>query len=110
MCIICYHEVGKPMPDKKHMEICWTNNPDGAGLAVWREDEGVWEVEKGFMYRDDFNEAYERMDLNKDDLFILHWRIATSGLVDEKRTHPFPVSDRSQHVEAEVQTQEDRIP
>jgi len=86
------------MPDKKHMEICWTNNPDGAGLAVWREDEGVWEVEKGFMYRDDFNEAYERMDLSKDDLFILHWRIATSGLVDEKRTHPFPVSDRCRNM------------
>jgi len=86
------------MPTKEHMINCWTNNPDGAGLAVWREDEKKWEVEKGFMYERDFNEAYERMNLGKEDLFILHWRIATSGKVDAKRTHPFPVTDRCENM------------
>jgi predicted glutamine amidotransferase len=100
MCIICYHEQGKELPSEEHMKNSWDNNPDGAGFAVWREDENRWEVEKGFMFKEDFNARYKEMNFTEDDLFILHWRIATSGKTDAERTHPFPITDNCDNMTA----------
>jgi len=98
MCIICYHEEGKPMPTLQEIQNCWSNNPDGAGLAWYLPDEDMWQVEKGFMNQQAFEDRYEELDFKKEDLFVLHWRISTSGLVDAARTHPFPLTDRCENM------------
>ena len=98
MCIICYHETDHELPTLKHMQNCWSNNPDGAGMACYLPDENKWQVEKGFMNQQKFEDRYAELDFKKEDWFILHWRIATSGLVDAARTHPFPLTERCENM------------
>jgi hypothetical protein len=88
------------MPTAEHMSNCWANNPDGAGMAWYLPDEDMWQVEKGFMNQQEFEDRYKELDFKEEDLFILHWRISTSGLVDAPRTHPFPITERCKNMTA----------
>lgn len=94
MCIAVLKPRGIDMLTKEQMEICWENNPDGAGFA-YNDGEKVY-AHKGFMKFDDFYkklmEVAGNIDLKEHDV-LLHFRIATHGGINQECTHPFPVTN-----------------
>lgn len=105
MCIIVVSPIGSEIPSKKVLKKCYYNNPDGFGFSY--NYEGKVYIEKGYM---DFEEGYERlMKLDKqiglkDKGVLMHYRISTSGLVDEGNTHPYPISNNIKKLRALGQT------
>ena len=47
MCIIVYKPIGIDLPDKKTLETCFENNPDGAGF-MYRKGREI-RIRKGYM-------------------------------------------------------------
>lgn len=103
MCIICFKDEGQSLPSMEHLENCWSNHHDGAGMAWYLPDEETWQVKKGFMTLEDFKKEYLAQDFKPEDTFILHFRTGTSGKNkgrSAKQTHPFPVTSRVRNMEA----------
>lgn len=92
MCILIVKETGASMPSKRTMEICFHNNGDGAGYALWRKGSSLIRIRKGFMEFDDFYNSISNERVHKNDAMLIHFRIATSGGVNQENTHPFPIS------------------
>ena len=97
-----------PMPDELTLKRCWDGNSDGAGFAYLGEDD-LWQVQKGFMKWSDFLDAFKSHKFTKDHTVVIHFRIGTSGRcpsktgpmgLGEKCTHPFPISDDQEELEA----------
>ena len=94
MCIIVASPIESEIPSKKILENCYKNNPDGFGFSY--NHEGKVYIEKGYM---DFEEGYNRLmevdkQINlKDKGVLMHYRISTSGLVNQGNTHPYPISN-----------------
>ena len=93
MCIIAISKTGAKPLDKAVLDICFANNPDGAGFAWWDGEVEEWFVEKGFMTFDEFWEGYSSHNFQHDDYVVCHFRVGTSGLKDAGNTHPFPICD-----------------
>jgi len=95
MCIICYSAPGAKLPTKATRSVCFTNNPDGAGL-MWADGDGSVHVRKGLMSREAVEATLRQLAAEGIDLkaaaVVLHWRIATQGGSTPALTHPFPVS------------------
>lgn len=94
MCIIVYKPIGIDLPDKKTLETCFENNPDGAGF-MYRKGREI-RIRKGYMnflsfYRALRNIRHVNGGFKNTDL-LLHFRIATHGTIEPGQTHPFPVS------------------
>ncbi len=74
---------------------CWNNNPDGAGL-IWT-DTNTREL---FIHKElDSVEAYynQYIDIRRKhpkSKIVLHFRISTSGGVNETNTHPFVTNEK----------------
>lgn len=85
MCVIIAKPAGSYI-DYGTLEKCWYINDDGGGVA-WAED-GKLHVKKGFMSFDDFGKFWFSRDWG-DISVLLHFRIATSGIINKKNTHPF---------------------
>jgi hypothetical protein len=92
MCIAIIKPKGANLPNMDILHNCWVNNSDGAGYMVMRK--GRIHIKKGFMQWKHFKKAIKREGLGKEDLAILHFRIATHGAIDEGHCHPFPVSGK----------------
>lgn len=97
MCIIVAKRKGYSLPGKERLKRCWDKNPQGAGIAYYSDNHV--KIEKGFMK---WENLWSRLkELNKeinlrDSSMIVHFRISTSGKVDQGNCHPFPVtSDKS---------------
>jgi hypothetical protein len=73
---------------KKYLHNCYTNNPQGAGFAICRDNK--IEIQKGFFKFKDFWKAFK--GLQKFPALI-HFRIATHGAVNAENCHPFPMLD-----------------
>jgi len=93
MCIIVAKKSGVELPSKFVLETCFLANPHGVGFMY--NNKGRVIIEKGFM---DFYEFYERLieidnriDLSSKGL-VIHFRIATSGLIDQGNCHPYPIT------------------
>ena len=93
MCIIVAKKKGLELPTKEILRNCFNYNSDGAGI-MFNDGNQVF-IEKGFM---DFNSFYSRLEalakefnLVNSDL-ALHFRISTSGNVDQGNCHPYPIS------------------
>lgn len=88
MCIILDCEEGK-RPSRSILQACWDANPDGGGLMYPKD--GMVHGAKGLMTFDDFLAAYAGVP---DDVpLCLHFRIGTSGGMDRRVTHPYPITD-----------------
>jgi predicted glutamine amidotransferase len=100
MCIIVYKQKDVKIPDKfiDTLETCFDNNPDGAGILY--EKDGKLHIEKGFMTFDSFKRHYEKLNFSDKDIFVLHFRIATQGNIDQYTCHPFPISHKVKHLKA----------
>lgn len=97
MCIIVAKRKGYSLPGKERLKRCWDKNPQGAGIAYYSDNHV--KIEKGFMK---WESLWSRLkELNKeinirDTAMIVHFRISTSGKVDQGNCHPFPLtSDKS---------------
>ena len=94
MCIIIAKYRGVKLPKKETLENCFYNNNDGSGIAYTHN--GRVNIEKGFNKFDEFYKRLKELDKQynlKNENVILHFRIATSGNIDAKTCHPFPISD-----------------
>ena len=94
MCIIVYKPKNKKLPKKDILNNCFNNNNDGAGYMFSNNNKVI--IKKGF---DNFNKFYKSVlnDYKKYDLknknLVLHFRIGTSGGINQQKTHPFAISD-----------------
>lgn len=80
---------------KSLISNCWENNPDGAGL-IWT-DTNTREL---FIYKElhsvesYYNQYIDIRRKHPKSQIVLHFRISTSGGVNETNTHPFQVNER----------------
>jgi len=91
MCILIHKPQGVKMPTNDQLEICFENNPHGAGIG-WIDHDGLSHIRKGFMdvkSLKDFIQKNGRM-LDSVDV-VLHFRYATHGSIRVGNCHPFPV-------------------
>ncbi len=68
-----------------------SSNRDGGGIAYVAN--GKVEISKGFFVFGQFMAEYKRLfDLyGKDNPMLIHFRIATQGMVNKNNCHPFPI-------------------
>jgi len=93
MCIIIFKNRSANLPTKKVLKTCFENNPDGAGYMVQTGKQVI--INKGFMKFSDFYAEFKAdKAITKNCNLVLHFRIATGGLVNSANCHPFPVSNR----------------
>lgn len=98
MCIILVNKNGVEIPSKEIFENMWSNNKDGGGFAYYGDD-GKVHVEKGFMYFDSYYNRIKELDETiglTNRSFVAHTRIETSGGVNRRCTHPFPISNKEE--------------
>ena len=91
MCIIAYKPFGVPQIDDDTMERMWDANRDGAGLMLIRPGESRILVHKGFMDFKDFLSCVHSLKIDESCVAVYHFRIGTSGGKTPEKTHPFPV-------------------
>ena len=94
MCVILVKEVGYDLPNENNLLACWNKNPHGAGFMF--NDNGKVIIKKGYMNFNDFYNELISIDKKinlKNRGLVIHFRIATSGLVDKGNCHPYPLSD-----------------
>lgn len=93
MCIVIVKSRGAAMPADETLKTCFQNNPDGFGFMVQRAGEKQLIVDKGYFYYPDIKAALANAGIDKDDLAVLHFRIATAGQINAGCCHPFPITD-----------------
>lgn len=90
MCIAIYQKENNPIK-KETLETCFDNNPDGSGF-VYRESVNSKPIcKKGYFKFEEFYSEYKEI---KNFEALLHFRIATSGKLNEANCHPFQVNDK----------------
>lgn len=108
MCIVVAKPIDVEMPDMETLKRCFDVNPDGAGFMY--ADGKCVRIRKGFMTFEDFVEALDHElphGMRTETAIVMHFRIETSGGVNQKCCHPFPVTDdedklRSTRIDARV--------
>ncbi len=88
MCIAIYNN--KDLLTKKTLQNCWNSNDDGAGM-LWVED-GQLQVYKQLKSFKAFFKKYQEVRKVTEKV-VLHFRIRTHGVVDERNIHPFIVDE-----------------
>ena len=92
MCVIVTKEMNQKMPSKETLKQCFLANPDGCGFMYNYENEVY--IEKGFMTFESFYARLKELDEQiglKKRAVVFHFRISTSGLIDEGNCHPYPI-------------------
>lgn len=77
-------EISKPV-----LETCFSNNPDGAGYAYSLN--GVLTIKKGFFTFESFWDSYK--DIPLEAVSLIHFRIGTSGELNEENCHPWSITE-----------------
>ncbi len=77
---------------KKVLKTCFINNPHGAGMA-WPSDDGKKVIiEKGFFHFREFWKKFQELQINRP--MLIHFRVATSGVIDKVNCHPWQIDDQ----------------
>lgn len=91
MCIIITKKQGIELPNKNTLKNCEENNPHGCGIALWKQGRKEVYIKKDFKnYKKLYNFLID--NVKKEDVLIIHFRIATDGLIDKGNRHPFPLT------------------
>ena len=98
MCIICSSAAGVRQPTFATIRTMFRNNPHGAGYMYARD--GKVHIRKGFMDVDSFLDAMRQEHFTAKDPVVYHFRISTQAGVNQAMTHPFPLSNRPEHMKA----------
>lgn len=80
--------------ERKLLEYSHQNNKDGMGMTYINQ-EGVLETFKTMDFEEFMDEYKKAFAENKDSTFLLHFRLATHGSVDEFNCHPFQINPTS---------------
>ncbi|TET08491.1 MAG: hypothetical protein E3J83_03330 [Candidatus Atribacteria bacterium] len=88
MCIIVFKPKGVKPPKEKILRNCFSNNADGMGIAIQRDNKII--INK-FMKIEPFIN-HIRHSVRKEDNVIYHFRIATHGRVSIENAHPFIIT------------------
>ena len=96
MCIICVSPKRVRQPNVTTIRRMFRNNPDGAGYMVARDGKVI--ISKGFMNVDEYIEAIRAEHFTAKDPVVYHFRISTQAGVNPQMTHPFPLSNRIEHM------------
>ena len=96
MCIICVSPKRVRQPNVTTIRRMFRNNPDGAGYMVARDGKVI--ISKGFMNVDEYLEAIRAEHFTAKDPVVYHFRISTQAGVNPEMTHPFPLSNRIEHM------------
>lgn len=89
MCIAIYHDAGVCL-DANEFRLSWKNNPDGGGFA-YINSVGRIVTYKTMSFDKMYEAYYEAQARNSESPFLVHFRIATHGTVNEYNCHPFEV-------------------
>ncbi len=90
MCLIIYKPAGLKLPKQDVLFRAFFQNPNGAGIATRLEDGRIF-YSKGHMIFEDLEYSLSRLYRKNRELMI-HFRLASSGVVNEYNTHPFVLS------------------
>ena len=96
MCVAVFKPKNIQLPSRQTLKNCFDRNRDGAGFALYRDNK--IQIHKGFMDFDQFYNAFLNEKPKKQQNILIHFRIATHGLVDKGNTHPFPVTNNFQEM------------
>lgn len=90
MCIAAVVPAGLKITEDQ-LTSCRNRNPDGAGMAYVKD--GKVHIKKGLFKIEDIVSTYNMLadSYGKDNPMLVHFRIATQGVVGEKNCHPFPI-------------------
>ena len=87
MCVIAIQPKGNVI-SKQELQNCWDNNGHGGGIMY--ADNGKIIVKKEMKSFDKFYE-YVQEGSKLDSSVVIHFRIATSGGINEYNCHPFKI-------------------
>ena len=92
ICVILYVPKDKNVY-RKTLKECHNSNPNGSGFMFAHKDK--LHVMKGFNGFRHFYKTYRKYErLFPESDFVIHMRIATSGLLNEVNCHPFYVHNK----------------
>lgn len=91
MCIAVYKPKNIVLT-KKVVKTCFENNPHGAGMAFASQDGKRVIIEKGYFHFREFWKKFQQIQTNK--AMLIHFRVATSGIIDKKNCHPWRIDER----------------
>ena len=96
MCIICISPKQVRQPSDTVIETMFRRNPHGAGYMYARDGKVI--IHKGFMNLDDYLDSIHHEHFTAKDSVVYHCRISTQAGVTREMTHPFPLSNRPEHM------------
>lgn len=92
MCVAILQPAGQQISNTR-FDRCWKRNKDGGGFA-FPDKQGNVLVSKGYFDLKQMRKAYRQaVKENPDVPFVVHFRIATQGTLDESNTHPFSINN-----------------
>tara|TARA_R110002020_G_scaffold240559_1_gene453573 strand:+ start:1314 stop:2498 length:1185 start_codon:yes stop_codon:yes gene_type:complete len=100
MCIISVSNKGVNTPNEKTIRTMFSANPHGAGYMLLRDGEQKIVLKKGFFDADKFIKSVNELNVQSNDLFVMHFRIQTSGLTNQAMCHPFVITSDPQKANA----------
>jgi len=91
MCMITVKYHGSELPKDEHLVEASLRNKDGIGVCYWKFGTTDVHIKKDF---GDVNKMimWLKENITKEDVCIIHFRLATHGLVDVGNRHPFPIT------------------
>lgn len=98
MCIIAIKPAGQELFPVETIKTMYTNNKDGAGYCYTLN--GKVKIRKGFMTVNSLLASLRTVPNPTETPMILHFRIGTHGKNIASNTHPFPVSDSVEALQA----------
>lgn len=95
MCMISVKFSGDELPKEEHLIEASIKNKDGIGVCYWKFGKTEVYIKKDFK---DVNDLimWLKENITKDDVCVIHFRLATHGLVDEGNRHPFPITKNTE--------------
>ena len=96
MCIICISPKRVRQPGDAMIATMFRRNPHGAGYMYARDGKVI--IHKGFMDLDAFLDSVHQEHFTARDSVVYHFRISTQAGINPEMTHPFPLSNRLEHM------------
>jgi len=91
MCLIVAKSREGNLPPEEHLREGYFGNSDGIGVCFWKKDTKKVCIKKDFLGIEHLL-IWMKQHIDKEDGLIIHFRKATSGLIDEGNRHPFPIT------------------
>jgi len=91
MCLIIAKNSKVNLPAIKYLKNANFHNPHGIGIAYWKHKSKKVIIKKDFKNIKSFIKWFKN-NISKKDACVIHFRLATSGLIDNGNRHPFPLT------------------